>query len=152
MNANQSHPPHPFGRRRDYRIKGWTKCNENIFENSVWLGRIKQGCVLLLQQIVASSVLEVCFEHKCISLFYCLHRNYFCFRKRQNGFYLLNCTYFLYLPEGERPFGRPRSRWENNIKMDLQGAGGGCGDWMDLAQDGERWRALVSTVRNFRVP
>ena len=52
-------PPHPFGRRRDYRIKGWTKCNENLFENSVWFGRIKQGCVLLSQQIVVSSVSEV---------------------------------------------------------------------------------------------
>jgi hypothetical protein len=43
-------------------------------------------------------------------------------------------------------------RWEDNIKMELQEVGGGCGDWMELAQDRERWRALVSTVRNFRVP
>ena len=55
-------------------------------------------------------------------------------------------------PEGERPLGRPRSRWEDNNKMDLQEVGGGCGDWMELAQDRERWRALVSTVRNLRVP
>ena len=41
---------------------------------------------------------------------------------------------------------------EDNIKMDLQEVGGGCGDWMKLAQDKERWRALVSTVMNFRVP
>jgi hypothetical protein len=54
-------------------------------------------------------------------------------------------------PEGKRPLGRPRCRWENNIKMDLQEVGGG-GDWMALAQDRERWRALVSTVINFRVP
>ena len=53
--------------------------------------------------------------------------------------------------EGKRPFGRPRHRWEDNIKMDLQEVGGGCGDWMELAQD-ERWRALLSTVMNFRVP
>ena len=50
------------------------------------------------------------------------------------------------------PLGRPRRRWENNIKMDLQEVGGGCGDWMELAQDRDRWRALVSTVRNLRVP
>ena len=55
-------------------------------------------------------------------------------------------------PEGKRPFGRPRRRWEDNIKMDLQEVGGGFGDWMELAQDRERWRALVSTVRNLRVP
>ena len=55
-------------------------------------------------------------------------------------------------PEGKRPLGRPRRRWEDNIKMDLQEVGGDCGDWMELAQDRERWRALVSTVMNFRVP
>jgi hypothetical protein len=49
-------------------------------------------------------------------------------------------------PEGKRPLGRPGGRWEDNIKMDLQEVGGGCGDWMELAQDRERWRALVSTV------
>ena len=55
-------------------------------------------------------------------------------------------------PEGKRPFGRPRRRWEDNIKMDLQEVGESCGDWMELAQDRDRWRALVGTVRNFRVP
>ena len=55
-------------------------------------------------------------------------------------------------PEGKRPLGRPRLRWEDNIKMDLQEVGGGCGDWMELAQDRDRWRALVSTVRKLRVP
>jgi len=55
-------------------------------------------------------------------------------------------------PEGKRTLGKPRSRWENNIKMDLQEVGGSCGDWMELAPDRERWRALVSTVRNLRVP
>ena len=47
---------------------------------------------------------------------------------------------------------RPRRRWEDNIKMDLQEVGKGCGDWMELAKDRDSWRALVSTVMNFRVP
>jgi len=55
-------------------------------------------------------------------------------------------------PEGKRPLGRPRYRWEDNIKMDLQEVGGGHGDWMELPQDRDRWRALVGTVRDFRVP
>jgi hypothetical protein len=55
-------------------------------------------------------------------------------------------------PEGRRPLGRPRRRWENYIKMDLQEVGGGCLDWMVLAQDRERWRALGSTLMNLRVP
>jgi hypothetical protein len=85
-------------------------------------------------------------------------------------------------PEGKRPLGRPRRRWEDNInplnaelhpifhllallgahpilhvsmirvKLDLQEVGGGLGDWMELAQDRDRWRTLVGTVRDFRVP
>ena len=54
--------------------------------------------------------------------------------------------------EGKRSLGRPRIRWEDNVKMDLQEVGGSCGDWMELAQDRDRWRALVSTVMNLRVP
>jgi hypothetical protein len=54
-------------------------------------------------------------------------------------------------PEGKGPLGRPRLRWEDNIKMDLQEVGRGCGDWMELAQDRDMWRALVNTVLNFRV-
>ena len=55
-------------------------------------------------------------------------------------------------PEGKRPLGRPRRRWEDNIKMDLREVGGGGGDWMELAEDRDRWRALVGTMRNLRVP
>jgi hypothetical protein len=55
-------------------------------------------------------------------------------------------------PEGKRPLERPRRRWEDSIKMDFQEVGGGGGDWMELAQDGDRWRALVGKARNFRVP
>ena len=55
-------------------------------------------------------------------------------------------------PEGKRPLGRPRHRWEFNTKIDLQEVGGSCGDWMELAQDRDRWRALVGTVRNLQVP
>ena len=53
---------------------------------------------------------------------------------------------------GKETIGRPRRRWKDNIKMDLQEVGGGCGDWMELAQDRDRWRTLVSTVMNLRVP
>ena len=55
-------------------------------------------------------------------------------------------------PEGKRPLGRPRHRWEGNIRMDLQEVGGGGGEWMELAQNRDKWRALVSMVMNFRVP
>jgi len=54
-------------------------------------------------------------------------------------------------PEGNKPLRRPRRRWEDNVKVDLQEVGGGCGDWMELAQDRDRWRALMSTVMNVRV-
>jgi hypothetical protein len=53
-------------------------------------------------------------------------------------------------PEGKRQLGRPRHRWDN-IKMDLQEVGRGRVDWMELAEDRDRWRALVGTVRNVRV-
>jgi hypothetical protein len=55
-------------------------------------------------------------------------------------------------PVGRRPLERPRCRWEDNIKMDLQEVGWGGMDWIDMAQDRGRWRALVSAVMNLRVP
>jgi len=55
-------------------------------------------------------------------------------------------------PEGKRPLGRPRRRGEDNIKMDLQKVGCESMDWIDLAQDRDRWRALVNEVMNLRVP
>ena len=55
-------------------------------------------------------------------------------------------------PEGKRPLGRPRLRWEDSIKMDLQEVGCGVMDWIDLAQDRDRWRAVVNAVMNLRVP
>jgi hypothetical protein len=55
-------------------------------------------------------------------------------------------------PEGRRPLGSPRHRWEDNIKMDLQEVGWGGMVWIDMAQDRDRWRALVSVVMNLRVP
>ena len=54
--------------------------------------------------------------------------------------------------EGKRPFGIPRRRWEDNIKMDLQAVGCEGMDRIDLAQDGDRWRALVNEIMNFRIP
>jgi hypothetical protein len=55
-------------------------------------------------------------------------------------------------PEGKRPLGRPRCRWEDNIKMDLQEVGYGGMEWIGLAQDRDRWRELVNAVMNFRIP
>ena len=55
-------------------------------------------------------------------------------------------------PEGKRPLGRPRHRWEDNIKMDLQEVGCGGVDWIEVAQDRDRWQALVNAVMNLRVP
>ena len=54
--------------------------------------------------------------------------------------------------EGKRPLGRLRHRWEDNIKMDVQEVGCGCMDWIDLAQDRDRWQALVNAVLNLGVP
>jgi len=55
-------------------------------------------------------------------------------------------------PEGRRPLGRPRRRWEDNIRMDLREVGCGFVDWMELTQGRDSWRALVSAVMNLRVP
>jgi hypothetical protein len=55
-------------------------------------------------------------------------------------------------PERKTLLGRPRCRWKDIIKMDLQEIGEGCGDWMELVQDKDSWWALVSTVMNLRVP
>jgi hypothetical protein len=54
--------------------------------------------------------------------------------------------------EGRRPFGRPRHRWEDNIRIDLQEGGCGGMDWIDLAQDRDVWRALLNAMMNFQVP
>jgi hypothetical protein len=55
-------------------------------------------------------------------------------------------------PEGKRQLGRPRRRWEENIEMDLQEVGCGCMDWIDMAQDRDRWRMLANAVMNLQVP
>jgi hypothetical protein len=54
--------------------------------------------------------------------------------------------------DGKRPLGRPRRRWEDNIKTGFREVGFGCMHWIDLAQDRDKWRALVNAVMNFRVP
>jgi hypothetical protein len=61
-------------------------------------------------------------------------------------------TFLLIIPSIKRPLGRPRRRWVDNIEMDLGEIGRDGRDWIQLAQDRERWRALVNTVMNLRVP
>ena len=65
----------------------------------------------------------------------------------RRGFYVV----LVQRPEGNRPLGRPRHRWEDNIKMDLQEVGCGGLEWIELVQDRDRWRALVYVVMNLRV-
>jgi hypothetical protein len=65
---------------------------------------------------------------------------------------LLQIPAFTSRPEGRRPLGRPWRRWEDNIKMDLKEIGFGDVDWIHWAQDRDRWRTLVNTVMNLRVP
>ena len=60
------------------------------------------------------------------------------------------CWVLVEKPEGKRPLGRPRRRWEDNIKIDLQEIGCGGMDWIELAQDRDKWQALVNVVMNFR--
>jgi hypothetical protein len=55
------------------------------------------------------------------------------------------------MPEGKRPLGKPRRRWVDNIKIDRRGTGWECMNWVDLAQNGDQWRAFVNTVMNLRV-
>jgi len=62
------------------------------------------------------------------------------------------CRVLVGKPKGRRPLGRPRRRWEDNIKMDLKEVGCGVMDWIELAQNRDRWRALVNAVMNLRVP
>jgi hypothetical protein len=62
------------------------------------------------------------------------------------------CRILVGKPEGKRPLGRPRRRWVDNIKINLRNMGWGGTDWIDLAQDMDQWRDVVSTVMNLRVP
>jgi len=62
------------------------------------------------------------------------------------------CRLWVGKPEGKKLLGRPRRRWEDNMKMDLQEVGYGSMDWIELAQDWERWRTLMNAVMSFRVP
>jgi hypothetical protein len=62
------------------------------------------------------------------------------------------CKVLVGKPVGKRPLGRPRRRWADNIKMDLREVGCGGMDWIELAQDTDRWRALVNAVMNLQVP
>jgi hypothetical protein len=68
------------------------------------------------------------------------------YREKKRGYRVL-----VWKPEGKRPLGRPRFRWEDNMKMDLQKAACGCMDWIELAQDRKGWRALLIPIMNLRV-
>jgi hypothetical protein len=68
-----------------------------------------------------------------------------------NLVFILNITILVGKPEGKRPLGRPRSRWVDNIKMDLREIGWDGVDWIDLVRDRDQWRALVNTVMNLWV-
>jgi hypothetical protein len=61
-------------------------------------------------------------------------------------------TFLIETPNERRPFGRPRRRWEDNIKMDLQAVGWEGMDWIDLAQDRDKWRVFVNAVMNLQFP
>jgi hypothetical protein len=60
--------------------------------------------------------------------------------------------FVVWKPKGKTPLGRPRRRWEDNIKMVLQEVGCGGTDWIELAQDGDRWRVFVNGIMSFRIP
>jgi hypothetical protein len=62
------------------------------------------------------------------------------------------CKVLVGKPEGKRPLGRPRRKWEDNTRMDHREIGWGGMDWIDLAQNRDQWRAVVNTVMNLRVP
>ena len=62
------------------------------------------------------------------------------------------CRVLVGKPEGKRPLGRPRRRWDDNIKMDIQEVGCGGMEWIELAQDRDRWQAIVTAVMNLQVP
>jgi hypothetical protein len=64
---------------------------------------------------------------------------------------MIACRILVGKPEGRRPLGRPRHRWEDNIRMDIRGIGCNDVNWIDVAQDRDQWRSLVKTVMNLRV-
>jgi hypothetical protein len=70
----------------------------------------------------------------------------------RSTFLIMNFTFYMLQAEVKRPLGRPRSRWVNNIKMDLREIRWDGMNWIDLAQHRDQWRALLNTVMNLRVP
>ena len=110
----------------------WVETN-SATARSVWVANTAVFCGELSNRRQSSA----CFLH------------FFSVRQLPSPLNLINFNRVYSKPK--RPLGRPRRRWEDNIKMDLQEVRGG-GDWMELAQDRDRWRALVNTLMYFRVP
>ena len=133
------------------------RCKLNVCSGCIELGN---ACYLSVQNLSSSSLLSKNLKIKIYRVIILYVVLYCCETRRMGwsehvarmeegrGLYRI----LVGKPEGKRPLGRPRRRWEENIKKDLQELGSGGMDWIELAQDRDRWRALVNAVMNLRVP
>jgi len=114
-----------FGPKRDGVTRGWRKLHNEVLN-------------------VLCSAPNIAWVIKSRKIRWANHVA--CMRERRSVYRVL-----VVKPEGKRPIGSPRCRWEDNIKMDLQEVGWGYLDWVELAQESDTWRTLVSAVMNLRV-
>jgi hypothetical protein len=115
-----------FGPKRDEMIAGWRKLHNEELHNLY--------CSPSIIRIIKSRRMRLAGHVARMG-------------EKRNAYRILVGT-----PERKRPIGRPRRRWEDNIRMDLREIGWGDMNWIDLAQDRDQWKALVNTVMNLRVP
>ena len=142
-----------------YQLLGWGLVGRTIVSATSWLEGLKFQVINYFDSLSGATAVSIIVRHtdafgKYVFFGMCVQissLNLFCGMLPFGRKWKL-ISMWVGKPEGKRPLGRPRCRWEDNIKMDLQEVGGGCEDWMELAQDRDRWRALVSTVMNLRVP